>query len=221
MYDRQTESWWQQATGEGVVGEYAGYELDLYPMLMAPWELASERYADAQVLSRETGHNRSYGSNPYAGYDTAARPFLYQGPNTPSDYNPMTRVVQVVQNGETLAVPYPEAQEEGVVQEEVGGVPVVVFWQPGTNSALDARRIAEGRDVGTANAFKAEVDGQTLSFEPIPDGFEDQETGSTWDATGTAVSGPLAGQELEPLVQIQHFWFSYTAFANDERWEER
>jgi len=221
MYDRQTESWWQQATGEGVIGDYAGYELELYPMLMAPWELASGRYSDGQVLSRETGQNRPYGNNPYAGYDTATRPFLYQGPNTPTDFNPMTRVVQVVQNGESLAVPYPEAQEEGVVQQEVGGVPVVVLWQAGTNSALDTRQIASGRDVGTANAFKAVVDGQTLTFKQVPDGFEDQETGSTWDGTGAAIAGPLEGTELEPLVQIQHFWFSFTAFANDERWEEQ
>ncbi|MFP4378466.1 MAG: DUF3179 domain-containing protein [Spirochaetales bacterium] len=221
MYDRQTESWWQQATGEGVIGEYAGYELELYPMLMAPWELASQRYTGAQVLSRETGHSRPYGNNPYAGYDTATRPFLYQGPNTPTGHNPMTRVVQVVQNGETLAVPYPDAQELGVVQETVGGEPVVVFWQPGTNSALDARQIAAGRDVGTANAFRAQVDGQALRFERTPEGFIDQQTGSVWDATGTATDGPLAGTQLEPLVQIQHFWFSYTAFATDERWQER
>lgn len=219
MYDRQTESWWQQATGEGVVGEYAGYQLELYPMQMLPWDRAVERYPDAAVLSRETGFARNYGTNPYVGYDTGD-PFLYRGPATPGELNPMARVVQIVVDGATRAVPYPVVAEQGFVEHTVGGTPVVVFWEPGTASALDTRDIAAGRDVGSANAFARVHDGVTLEFESAAGGFTDVQTGSLWDATGLAVSGELSGARLEPVVGIQHFWFSYSAFALDERWPQ-
>jgi hypothetical protein len=32
MYDRQTESWWQQATGEAIVGELTGHRLAFPPL---------------------------------------------------------------------------------------------------------------------------------------------------------------------------------------------
>jgi len=215
MYDRQTETWWQQATGEGVVGLHAARRLELYPVMMLPWGAASSRYADASVLSRDTGHSRSYGTNPYAGYDTATRPFLYQGPSVGTQYNPMARVIQVVVDGEGFAAAYPILAEERVIEERVAGVPVVVLWSEGTASALDSRSIRDGRDVGSANAFRAEIDGEELSFRATDDGFVDEQTGSTWDASGRAIAGPVNGSMLEPLVGIQHFWFSYSAFQTD------
>lgn len=218
MYDRQSETWWQQATGEGLVGLYAGYRLDLHPMLMLPWDRARERFADAMVLSRETGFSRPYGNNPYAGYDTSARPFLFSG-RTPGPFTAMDRVLEVVHEGESAAIPYPEIEADRVIQRDVGGLPIVAFWEPGTASALDSRSITEGRDVGSANAFDARVDGRTLTFSPEDDGtFRDVETGTIWDASGFALSGELGGMQLEPVVGVQHFWFSYSAFANDGRW---
>ena len=219
MYDRQTETWWQQATGEAIVGEYAGSKLDLVPVMMLPWDSAAESYPRARVLSRDTGLPVTYGRNPYRGYDTADRPFLYRGPQIDDSYNPMTRVVQIVVADEAAAVPYPVVSEEGVVEREVGGVPVVVFWQAGTASALDARTVSGGRDVGTANAFRAEHEGRRLSFVAEGDRFVDEETGSTWSGAGLAVDGELAGAQLEPIVGIQHFWFSYSAFEADRAWQ--
>ena len=219
MYDRQTESWWQQATGEGLVGAYAGFRLELYPMLMLPWDRARERFQGASVLSRETGHSRPYGNNPYAGYDTSERPFLYNGPRTSGPYAALDRVLSVVRGGQSAAFGYPELAEKLVVQRNVGGDPIVVMWEEGTASALDSRSIREGRDVGTANAFIARVDSRTLTFEAAGGEIRDVETGTTWDASGAATRGVLKGRSLEPAVGVQHFWFSYSAFERDGRWE--
>ena len=77
MYDRQTESWWQQFGGEAVVGELAGKELELIPSRIVAWEEFARDHPDAKVLSRETGHSRPYGQNPYEGYDDVdSPPFL-------------------------------------------------------------------------------------------------------------------------------------------------
>ena len=40
MYDRQTETWWQQFTGEGIVGELAGKKLKKIPALIISFEEA-------------------------------------------------------------------------------------------------------------------------------------------------------------------------------------
>jgi hypothetical protein len=183
---------------------------------MLPWDEASSEYADAQVLSRETGFARSYGRNPYSGYDRSSRPFLYRGPEIDGQYDPMTRVVTLNLNGDSAAHPYPVLQEERVVNDRVGGTPVVVIWQAGTASPLDSSSVSGGRDVGTANAFVARADGRELSFELQDDDVVDTQTGSVWNANGRAVSGELEGSSLEPVPQIQHFWFSWTAFRPGE-----
>ena len=74
MYDRQTESWWQQATGEAIVGELAGERLEAYPARTASWREFRESHPQGEVLSRETGFDRPYGRNPYVGYDRRSGP---------------------------------------------------------------------------------------------------------------------------------------------------
>jgi hypothetical protein len=78
MYDRQTETWWQQATGEAIAGKLAGRQLELLPAALISWAEFREAHPIGGVLSRETGHSRAYGRNPYVGYDDPERlPFLY------------------------------------------------------------------------------------------------------------------------------------------------
>jgi hypothetical protein len=186
----------------------------MVPMLMLAWSDAKAEHPDAQVLSRDTGYNRSYGRNPYAGYDTASRPFLYRGP-TDDQFDPMTRVVTVFNNDASEAFPYPRLREDRVVTTSIGGDSIAVFWHPGTASPLDSGSVSEGRDVGTANAFFARADGQSLSFTTDGDDIVDEQTRSTWDVTGEATAGPLAGTELEPVTTSQHFWFSWVAFEEE------
>lgn len=213
MYDRQTESWWQQATGRAIAGEYAGGRLARHPMLMLSFGEARRNWPRARVLSRETGHSRAYGRNPYSGYDTSSRPFLYRGPRQNGDWSPMTRVVMVEAGGEQEPFVYPELEEKGVAEQLVGGVPIVVLFDPEAASPLDASTVAGGRAVGAANAFVARVEGRRLTFEALGEGrFRDRETGSVWNAAGRAVSGDLLGRSLEPAETVQHFWFSYSAF---------
>ncbi|MBW6467504.1 MAG: DUF3179 domain-containing protein, partial [Brevefilum sp.] len=102
MYDRQTETWWQQATGEGIVGALTGSNLTFVPAAMVAWEEFKGAHPDGVVLSRETGFNRTYGRNPYVGYDDVNRPpFLYQGPQTPGELPPVARVLALEFDGES------------------------------------------------------------------------------------------------------------------------
>ncbi len=213
MWDRQTESWWQQLTGEGIVGAYAGYQLDFVPAQLVSWGDFKSSFPDADVLSRDTGYQRSYGRNPYAGYDRADQsPFLFKG--SPDDrLLPMERVVTLEIDGRQFAFPYEVLEQERVVHYEVPGWDIVVLFQPGTASALDESSISDSRDVGATGVFIASSMGEKLTFRPGSEGFVDDQTGSTWNVLGQAISGPLAGESLTPIVHANHFWFAWAAFA--------
>jgi hypothetical protein len=218
MYDRQTETWWQQATGEGIAGEYAGRNLTFLPASMISWEQFRETYPDGLVLSRDTGFNRSYGNNPYTGYDNInSSPFLFRGPDTPDELSAMARVLTVESSDKTVAYPYDLLQDIYVINDTIGDLNVVVFWEDGTASALDNQIIAAGKDVGSANAFDRKLNDQILTFIWDDGKFFDEQTGSEWNSLGKAIAGSLSGSELKPVVSINHFWFSWAAFKPETR----
>ena len=215
MYDRQTESWWQQATGEAIAGVMTGKRLTIHPSLTLSFSDAKSIFPKALVLSRETGYSRPYGTNPYVGYDSKEIPFLYQGPEVDSALRMLEQVIVVKHGDDSQAVPYSQLQEEGVVQFLLDGRKVAVFWKEGTASALDSRQIAQGRDIGSGNAFFTEVDQYELNFVKIDTGFRDLQTGSHWNEAGIAIKGPLQGTRLPLVTAVQHFWFSYYAFSRE------
>lgn len=138
MYDRQTESWWQQALGAGIVGTQAGKTLTQLPAIMESWSAFLASHPDGLVMD-EPDWPRSYGSNPYAGYDTS-RPFLYDGEDPPHGIAPLERVVRVGNR----AWPLTRLSQVGEIRE----AGVVLRWSEGQASALDARSIGAGREVG-------------------------------------------------------------------------
>ena len=223
MYDRQTETWWQQATGEAIVGELMGTRLEALPAQIVSLDAFEAAYPDGSVLSRETGHARDYGRNPYPGYDRADdSPFLYFG-TIDGRIAPKERVATVGEGEQAIAFAYPELAQVGVVHETIDGQPIVVFWAPGTRSALDSSSIDEGADVGTTGVYRPVADGRTLTFERLGGTdalITDRETGSSWSITGVATDGPLVGTQLERVVSADHLWFSWAAFNPDTRvWE--
>ena len=140
MYDRQTESWWQQFSGEAIVGAMNGTELKVLPSRLESWERFKARAPEGQVLVPNNEAVRDYGRNPYIGYDSRDVPYpLFQGP-LPTDVNPMMRVVVVDDEAWTL----PLIRESGPIAKD----DVTIRWISGQNSALDSARIAGGRDVG-------------------------------------------------------------------------
>lgn len=212
MYDRTTESLWQQFTGEAIAGDLAGKRLTFLPSALISFDDFREAHPDGQVLSRETGYTRPYGENPYAGYDTIGqRPFLFQG-EVDGRLPAMARVVTVSAGDADAAYPYTALEEEGVVNDSVGDQDLVVFFKPGTSSALGARVIAEGADVGATNVFDPYVNGEKLTFVREGEKIVDEQTGSEWNMLGEAVAGELAGTALTPIVHGDHFWFSWAAF---------
>lgn len=212
MYDRTDESLWQQFTGEAIVGDATGQHLSFLPSSVVSLRDFREAYPDGVVLSRKTGLNRTYGRNPYTHYDTIGnKPFLFSG-KVDSRLQAMERVVSVSLGEVEVAYPLTVLVEQGVVNDALAGRHLAVFYGSGTSSALDASKIAKGRDVGATGVFDATVNGQTLTFRQDGNGIVDQETGTRWNIFGQGVSGSLQGTQLTPIVHGDHFWFSWAAF---------
>jgi hypothetical protein len=207
MYDRQTFSWWQQFTGEAIVGDLMGTQLEFLPSQIIAWDDFKESNPEGVVLSRETGHIRSYGRNPYAGYDSVnSNPFFPIPSGGDDRLAPMERVVAL--EGMDVAYPFRLLEEVQVINDEVDGEPIVIFWQSGTKSTFGNN----GPDTGSTGVFSREVGNQMLTFSVTITGFVDAETGTTWSLLGEAVDGPLAGEQLERIVSAEHFWFAWSTF---------
>ena len=145
MYDRQTESWWQQFLGEAIVGDMTGASLKTIPARLEAFDVFKARHPDGEVLIPNQSGMRRYGQNPYEGYDNnPAPPYgLFVG-DLPDYIDPMARVIAFSRDGGPHAVALELMRDKSRL--ELGDV--VVTWSAGQNSALDTRMINEGRDVG-------------------------------------------------------------------------
>lgn len=130
MYDRQTESWWQQFSGLGIVGDFAGTRLKQISADIIAYEDFRSAYSEGKVLSYKTGYIRPYGRNPYVGYDSIDDiPYLFDG-STDERLSAMERVIN----------------------DEIEGLPVIIFSKQGTLSVLDASDIEKSRLIPSATA---------------------------------------------------------------------
>ena len=148
MYDHQTESWWQQALGQGIVGAHTGTQLKQLPAWMESWAEFARRNPDGLVMDQPRA-NRSYGRNPYAGYDSRNRPYgFFTGEQPPHGVPALARVVRVGDR----AWPVARLSTEGEITE----AGVTISWTSGQASALDTSQISKGRDVGTIRVRDAQ-----------------------------------------------------------------
>ena len=151
MYDRTTESWWQQFTGEAIVGALTGHELQTIPLRMEAFSAFAARHPNGQVLARPNVARR-YGANPYVRYDSSRTPFLYDG----TYEGPVPALTYVVQVGDT-AWPLPRIRREGTIEER--GLRLTFI--DGMAAPLDAPTIAGGRTIGTVSITR---DGEDVPF---------------------------------------------------------
>jgi hypothetical protein len=211
MWDDLTQSFWQQFTGEGIVGAYTGTQLTIIPSLVIGFGAFADEYPDGVVLSRDTGRTRSYGANPYIGYDSSPQPFLFEGsvdPRLPATEHVLGGLVA----GTAVAYPFPLLRERTLINDVINEVPVAAFYQDGVASALDQSSIDASRDIGTAALYDRRLDDRELTFTLRDGAIYDEQTGSRWNTFGRAVEGELAGSQLRRLNAGAHFWFAWAAF---------
>lgn len=162
MYDRQTESWWQQFGGRAIVGDFAksNTELQSIPVALESWGAYKSRDIEGkEVLAVEESGSRPYGRNPYEGYDSLPRPWLYQGDLSALSelgLKPLDRVLCV----RDQAWPLDRVLKEGVIRE----AGVVISWTRKYHaSPLDTAMIQDGRLIPSVEVVDG--DGNSVAHE--------------------------------------------------------
>ncbi len=217
MFDRKTESWWQQLMGVAIVGELTGAELKILPSLIISVEEFFNRYPEGQILSKKTENNRysSYGKNPYENYDKIdSDPYgsFFDLKKLDKRLPPKERVIDIFNDGEYKIYPFSIVAKKGVINDKFKTSNVVLFHQSGTVSVLDEKELMQSKNIGSITVFNSKIDGRVLSFTKKETCFMDKQTNSKWDNTGTCFEGKLKGKQLDIEIHSNHFAFAWFEF---------
>ena len=217
MYDRQSESWWQQFSGKAIVGSYVGSELGRIPSSIVSFESFQKGYPRGQVLNKDTGFDRPYGRNPYSGYDDINQsPFLFRG-EIDNRLPPMERVLSVTIGDGNKIYPLTTLSSIKLLNDSFKSTPISIFAPSELLSVLDSSVIANSRKIAEVTVWNRNSNAYEtpLSFH-IEDGLiRDDQTGSSWNVLGKAVDGPLMDTQLQPVDSGVHFAFAWLAFNPD------
>ncbi|HED16491.1 MAG TPA: DUF3179 domain-containing protein [Gammaproteobacteria bacterium] len=215
MYDRQTQSWWQQFTGIGIVGFYAGTQLKTRTLRIVAFRDVLDSDPNTPTLSRSTGFMRPYGNNPYHGYDNISdQPFLYDG-HQDQRLPAMARVLAIDTGAgaclfDLRRLNNPNGMTQAIINEE----PVLILYRSKRHSALDTRHINQGRLLPAVTAYSRKLNGSVLEFNSSQ-GLRDRATNSLWNQLGVAISGPLKDNKLDIMPGGVSFAFAWLAFRPD------
>jgi len=146
MYDTATESWWQQFSGQALVGRYAGTSLQQLPARIVSFADFTHAHPNGHVLSRETGFDRSYGDNPYPGYDdVSSPPYFATAHANDRRLPPKERVVLIERGGDSVAIPFGLLKRRKVVEVTVAGQSLTVRWRPGVVSPFGSGEVGSAQ----------------------------------------------------------------------------
>ena len=199
MYDRSTdESLWPQMVRGARCGTRSGEGLNMVPAVEMSWSGWQTLHPETVVISSATIFGRNYRLYPYDDYDRIDNSQLLFPMGSIDRRRPPKERTLGIPNGEGgRAYPYGVLQELGstaAIQEEDD----VIFW--------DSLRQA-------AMAYYRVLDGETLDFRAESGQIRDAQTESVWRIDGVAISGPLAGKQLEPVAEAYvSYWFAWAAF---------
>lgn len=211
MYDRESESLWQQVTGEAIVGSLTGTLLTPIASRVVSFDAFLKNHPAGQVLGRETGYSPAYGQSTYIGYEFGDLPPA-GGAKPVRSGGRLNRVIAVRVEGRRRAYSFNLLRSRKVLEDKVKGIRYVIFFDPAVLSPMDAPKIAESRTAGTAAAYVAALDGRPLHFRVRDGRITDRETGSTWNVLGIATDGSLKGKRLAPVQQMIYFEFTHRQF---------
>lgn len=186
MYDRKTETYWNQIQGKAVVGPLVPKKLDLVYSSVTNWSEWKEGHPDTKVLSRDTGiyPPSSYTGNQYAGYKESEK--VGFGVNEADDRLPSKELVYGVKaNGESKAYTENALNEENIIRDNLGNRSIVIFKDPSD---------------GTVKAYITEKEGENTSVSLEEKGLQSSEAEIS---------------ELESLNPKGFYWFAWEKFNPD------
>ena len=209
LYDSVSQSLWPQITGQCIDGNFKGKILTRLPLLWTTWGRAKAAYPSALVLSRNTGHTRNYGRDPYGSYLSRGNYYdnnliVHPVMNNDKRQLPKEKILGIEFDGMSVAVLKSEVKKAGVVNFSLGITPLVAMYDP----VLDTVRVFTRNLPG---------DSRTFTFAWTENNMVDNETHTEWDSEGLAFQGTLRGKKLTPVIAIDCMWFAWAAFYPQTR----
>ena len=195
MYDRLTESYWSQALGMAVTGELSGYQLDLVPFDVITWGDWKTLHPDTLVLTTDTGHIRSYATDPYGNYYTEPR-IMFPVEHSDDRINPKEIILGFHENDIYKAYKQSDIESSIIINDSIGKTPLMLVSLFSQNS----------------RAFERIIDDDILDFVYSDDKIFDSQTNSEWNYDGLAISGEYEGRQLNRMTIEPGFWFEWVAF---------
>jgi len=205
--DRETGSRWQQSSLQAISGALKGEHLELYPFLLTDWREWRRLHPDTVVLKPLPGYaERIPEKNEMIRQGLSGEGSAPPGVLRVDDrLKPKTMVLGLAVGGSDEAFPLSVLQQERVINQEIGGQPVLVVPQPSSD---------------TTTAFISSVKGTRLKFRAANgDATEliDEQTKSRWNPYGDCISGTFKGSRLTSLILEPEYWFAWSEFHPDTK----
>jgi hypothetical protein len=200
--DRETGSRWQQSSLEAISGPLQGEHLKLFSFLLTNWAEWRRVHPATLVLKPLPGYaDRIAAKNEEIRQGLSGEGEAPDGVLRRDDrLKPRTMILGVDVEGANRAFPLTVLRKSRVINDELGGRPILIVHQPGSD---------------TTTAFLARWNGKALTFSAANAGateLTDAQTHSLWDAYGQCVSGKLKGSHLDPLILEPEYWFAWSEF---------
>jgi len=192
MYDHETYTLWSHLTGEALSGLLLGQRLEQVLSEQTTWGRWRAQHPQTQMLKVDPTDQRP---DPYRYYYNSSDAGVKGRKHLDNRLPTKERVIGVRLGGEVKAYSFTALARARVVDDILGGVPLVVVFDGASECGAVYRRDPAGRVL-------------TLAPGPSALSMVDSETGSTWDGlSGTAIAGANAGTQLEQIAITYSFWF--------------
>jgi hypothetical protein len=191
MRDEQTGTWWQQVSGEAILGPLEGHKLEPVPqdeLTFAQWRREQPRGRVLRPDPKVTGYAERDWEADIAKLKTVT-------PLVDRRLEPRTLVIGIRTGGAAKAYPMSAVRKQSPIVDTIGTTQVVILL------AEDGKSV-RAFDRGALQLFA----------KPGTSRLIDTESGTEWDFTGRAVSGPMAGKSLRKLEVLSDYWFDWRTY---------
>ncbi len=202
MRDEETGTWWQQVSGEAMQGTFKGRNLNgvfTDEITFAVWK---REHPNGRVLRPDDRVSKQYEA---ANWEEEYEKMRVVVPVDANDkLKPRALIAGIVVNGKAIAYPMDVLKQQRLIINTIDTTPIFVGL---------------GDDNKSVRVFDRRVDDRTLEFfakaDTTPLQFVDVETGSTWDFSGKAIGGSLAGKQLRKIAVLKDYWFDWKIYHPD------
>jgi hypothetical protein len=198
MRDDETGTWWQQVSGKALHGKFKDRQLTSVFTDEVTFAVWKREHPNGRVLRPDERVSKNYEA---ANWEEEYEKLRVVVPVEANDkLKPRALIAGIVVNKKAVAYPVDTLKQQRLILNTIDNTPIF---------------IALGDDNKSVRAFERTVDGRTLEFFVKDNQFVDAETGSTWDFSGKAISGALAGKQLRKIAVLKDYWFDWKLYHPD------